>query len=109
MRPLAFEIEASGTARSTLSRRLRGTRWDPFGRTAARRLDRYLVAWYEQTLERLRPLLDPGRIEAAASVAGLAAQIRGYEEIRAANAGQAVSQAERALSDLDEKEAAELA
>src|SRR5581483_12521426 len=27
-------------------RRLRGTRWDPFGRTAVRRLERELIGWY---------------------------------------------------------------
>jgi indolepyruvate ferredoxin oxidoreductase len=87
-------------------RRLRGTIWDPFGRTPARRLDRDLVGWYEQTLERLRPFLVVHRIEAAATIAGLAAGVRGYEQIRAANAWQAVAQAERALADLDEKDEA---
>jgi indolepyruvate ferredoxin oxidoreductase len=82
---------------------LRGTRLDPFGYTAARRLDRELADWYPRVLERIRAALGRMDLEQAAAIAGLAGAIRGYEELRAANARQVMAEVERAFAELDDK------
>ena len=84
-------------------RRLRGTRFDPFGRTAARRLDRALVAWYLGVLERIESAIDAGLVEEAVGIAGMAGEIRGYEDIRARAADRVMARVEEAFADLDDK------
>ena len=66
-------------------RRLRGTPFDPFGRTAVRRTERALIAEYRATVERLLAGLTPGNHELAVEIAGLPDLVRGYEEIKLGN------------------------
>jgi len=61
---------------------LRGTPFDPFGRTAHRRLERALVAEYEATLEELLAGLRPGNRALAAEIAALPEHIRGYDSVK---------------------------
>lgn len=68
---------------------LRGTRFDVFGRTKERRLERQLLAEYRDWLERLLPHLELADLETAVAVARLPESIRGFghvklESIRAA-------------------------
>ncbi|WP_019873875.1 indolepyruvate ferredoxin oxidoreductase family protein [Sporichthya polymorpha] len=67
------------------ARRLRGTRWDPFGRAEVRRVERELVAEYRTGIERLLSGLSPAALAAAVEIAGLPDEVRGYEEIKLAN------------------------
>jgi indolepyruvate ferredoxin oxidoreductase len=66
------------------ARRLRGTAFDPFGRTAERRAERALIVDYEATIERLLPRLTPANGEAALALASLADEIRGFGPVKAA-------------------------
>jgi indolepyruvate ferredoxin oxidoreductase len=67
-------------------RRLRGTRWDPFGRTRVRRLERELIGWYRGLLAELRAGLTEGNHGLAVEIASLPDRIRGYEDLKLSNA-----------------------
>lgn len=64
------------------ARRVRGTRWDPFGRTEVRRTERRVVAEYRTAVEELLGRLDPGNHHIAVQIVELPDQIRGYEDIK---------------------------
>ncbi|UCE31753.1 MAG: indolepyruvate ferredoxin oxidoreductase family protein, partial [Burkholderiales bacterium] len=65
---------------------LRDTPFDPFGRSAERRLERALIAEYESTVEALLAGLDTGTLETAVQIAALPETIRGFGPIRRRNA-----------------------
>ena len=65
-------------------RRLRGTPFDPFGRTRLRRQERELRDGYETMVTRLCDTLDPESHSQAVSIARLASTVRGYGEVKAA-------------------------
>lgn len=65
-----------------LGKRLRGTPFDPFGRSAERRLERALVAEYEAAIERVLHRLDAGRLDAAVAIAELPGHIRGFGPVK---------------------------
>ncbi|MEQ8701036.1 MAG: 2-oxoacid:acceptor oxidoreductase family protein, partial [Bauldia litoralis] len=75
------------TAMTVLSRLrpLRGTRFDPFGRTAERRRERRLIVDYEAIVDRLTGALAPHNLEAAIALAGLPDRVRGYGHIKEAS------------------------
>ena len=62
---------------------LRGTAFDPFGRTAERREERALIEEYRQAIAAMLPLLNPDNRAAAAAFARLPEQIRGYGHVKA--------------------------
>jgi len=64
---------------------LRGTAFDPFGRTAERRMERQLVEDYFATIERLLQKLDAGNVGLAAQIASIPDQIRGYGHVKEAH------------------------
>ena len=66
-------------------RRLRGTPFDPFGRTEVRRVERALVAEYREVIARLADGLTAGNHALAVEIAGLPDMVRGYEEIKLRN------------------------
>jgi indolepyruvate ferredoxin oxidoreductase len=80
-----------GGALGVLARlkRLRGTRLDPFRRSAERRLDRELIARYERTVDELLGALDRDNWETAVAAASVAQTIRGFGPVRMASAAQA--------------------
>jgi indolepyruvate ferredoxin oxidoreductase len=63
-------------------RRLRGTRFDPFGRTEVRRVERALITEYRDLVTRITAGLTPDNHALAIEIAGLPDMIRGYEEIK---------------------------
>jgi indolepyruvate ferredoxin oxidoreductase len=63
-------------------KRLRGTRFDPFGGHGDRRLERDLIARYDATIERLLARLDARRLDAAVEIAELPAQVRGFGPVK---------------------------
>jgi len=65
-------------------RGLRGTRFDPFSYTRERKLERQLIADYEQLLERLVAELDGPRLALATTLAALPESIRGFGPIKEA-------------------------
>jgi indolepyruvate ferredoxin oxidoreductase len=70
-------------------RGLRGTKLDPFGYTADRRLDREVLARYEAMLERVVAELDESRLDLAVELASLPHNIRGYGPIKTTAAARA--------------------
>ncbi len=66
-------------------RGLRGTPFDPFGRTAERRLERQLIADYEATVAELLATLDHDNHALAVEIASLPEKIRGYGHIKEHN------------------------
>lgn len=74
MMPL-FRVLAKG-------RRLRGTRFDPFGYTAERKTERRLIADYEMLIDRLLKRLSSANLPDAARIAGLVLEVRGYGHVK---------------------------
>jgi indolepyruvate ferredoxin oxidoreductase len=68
---------------------LRGTKLDPFGMSADRRLEREWLARYESLLDRISAELDDSRFELALALARLPEQVRGYGFIKSAAAARA--------------------
>ncbi len=64
---------------------LRGTAFDPFGRTAERRAERELVARYGAVLDEIAAGLSPANHAIAVELAGLPLEIRGFGHIKEAN------------------------
>jgi indolepyruvate ferredoxin oxidoreductase len=64
---------------------LRGTAFDPFGRTAERRMERALIDEYHQMIERLLPGLKKNNHRAAVEIARLPEQIRGFGHVKEAH------------------------
>ncbi|WP_095589813.1 indolepyruvate ferredoxin oxidoreductase family protein [Actibacterium ureilyticum] len=68
---------------------LRGTPFDPFGRTEERRMERALITQYEGDMTRILRDLTPDRLDPAVALAELPLQIRGFGPVKAANAARA--------------------
>jgi len=62
---------------------LRGTPFDVFGRTAERRMERALIAEYEQTVESLLRSLSRDNHALAVEIASLPETIRGFGHVKA--------------------------
>jgi indolepyruvate ferredoxin oxidoreductase len=62
---------------------LRGTAFDPFGRTEERRGERALIGEYRQCIEELLAKLNEGNRALAAEIARLPEEIRGYGHVKA--------------------------
>jgi indolepyruvate ferredoxin oxidoreductase len=69
---------------------LRGTPFDPFGRTAERKLERRLIGDYEADVERILAGLDATTHEAAIALASLPEQIRGFGHVKLKSIEEAV-------------------
>jgi indolepyruvate ferredoxin oxidoreductase len=67
------------------TRRLRGTRFDPFGRTEERKIERELIDDYRGLLHTVGAALTPERHQDAVELLELADQIRGFDDVKLAN------------------------
>ncbi len=81
---------------------LRGTAFDPFGRTAERRMERQLIADYRATIERLLPRLDAANMAAAVAIASVPDMIRGFGHVKAANVEKARAREAELLAQFDQ-------
>jgi indolepyruvate ferredoxin oxidoreductase len=63
-------------------RGLRGTAFDPFGRTAERRMERALIGEFEHLIEELLPALREDRLQDATELVELYMDIRGYGPVK---------------------------
>ncbi len=79
---------------------LRGTAWDPFGRTAERRAERRLIADYEATVEDILARLTPANHPTAVALAGVPEHIRGYGHVKDASLAEAKHAEARLLAEL---------
>jgi indolepyruvate ferredoxin oxidoreductase len=64
---------------------LRGTPFDPFGRTRVRRLERELITEYRAAMENLLPHLTEDTLADCVRIAALPDLVRGYEQIKIAS------------------------
>lgn len=64
-------------------RRVRGTVVDPFGYAGLRRRERAIIEQYIATIDLMAANLNGDNVEWAASVAGAAMDVRGYEDLKA--------------------------
>ena len=62
---------------------LRGTPFDPFGRTEERRTERALVAEYRESIEEVVRSLGPANLGLATEIARIPELIRGYGHVKA--------------------------
>ena len=77
------------------ARRLRGTALDVFGYLPERRMERALLARYEEDIGLIERTLSPASLEAAAALAAVPALIRGFGHVKRANAERAAGERER--------------
>ncbi len=77
---------------------LRGTVFDPFGRTAERRMERALITQYEADMAEVLPLLSPATEEAITALARLPLDIKGFGPVKAANEARAAKRREELLA-----------
>jgi indolepyruvate ferredoxin oxidoreductase len=68
---------------------LRGTAFDPFGRTRERRRERALIGEYKSVVQELLAALTPKTIALAAEIASIPEQIRGYGHVKERHLGVA--------------------
>ena len=80
---------------------LRGTAFDPFGRTEERRLERRLVADYEARIDELLAGLSADTLAVAVAIASVPASIRGYGHVKLASLAIAKARERELLSRFD--------
>lgn len=79
---------------------LRGTALDPFGRTAARRMERELIGWYCGLIEEVLQDLTAENYDLGVEIAQLPDEIRGYEQVKEAAVTTAKQRAKGLLQTL---------
>ncbi len=73
---------------------LRGTPFDPFGRTAERRMERALIKEYQRDIKALLKNWPTDHPDVACAIAELPLQIRGFGHVKQANAAAAAKRRE---------------
>ena len=86
---------------------LRGTRWDPFGYTSERRIERSLISDYERSVEHLMGRLSGSTYDAAVQLAGIPDMIRGFGPVKSASIERARARARELMDALQPTEFAE--
>ena len=77
---------------------VRGTPFDPFGRTAERRMERALIKEYEADMAEVLALMRPDTRDAAIALAALPQEIRGFGPVKETNARKAAKRREELLA-----------
>ena len=80
---------------------LRGTAFDPFGRSAERRMERALIDQFETDMRWLLPDVSPARLPLVRELAELPLTIRGFGPVKQANATRAALRRAEILAALD--------
>jgi indolepyruvate ferredoxin oxidoreductase len=80
-------------------KRLRGTRFDPFGYTRERRAERELAREYRETLTAILSKLNRGNLDRAVALASVPEEIRGYGHVKEAAMEKAAARREALLKD----------
>jgi len=79
---------------------LRGTRWDLFGLSAERRMERALIAQYEADMQSVLPKLTPATRDAVLELALLPLSIRGFGPVKDGNAQAAAKRRAELLAQI---------
>ena len=82
--------------------------FDPFGRTAERRMERALITQYEADLDAIG-LLQDDKLDAAVALAELPLQIKGFGPVKQANEAKAAKRREELLAVLRASDVAQAA
>ncbi|MEJ2255533.1 MAG: indolepyruvate ferredoxin oxidoreductase family protein [Woeseiaceae bacterium] len=82
-------------------KRLRGTAFDIFGRTAERRMERQLISEFEDTVDTVLAQLGSNNRDAAVRVIECFLEIRGYGPVKEAAVADAREKIDAALSNLE--------
>jgi indolepyruvate ferredoxin oxidoreductase len=77
---------------------VRGTPFDPFSRTAERKMERALIKQYEADMAEWAPKATPDTMDALVALAELPLQIRGFGPVKEANERKAAKRREEILS-----------
>lgn len=97
-RKVAISTKArAGVAALRAGKRLRGTRFDPFGRTKMRRTEAALPDEFRRSLAVVAQSIRPDQFDAAVAVATLPDGIRGYEDLKMRRIAEYRTQMEAAL------------
>jgi indolepyruvate ferredoxin oxidoreductase len=80
---------------------LRGTSFDPFGRTEERKMERKLVEDYFAVIDQRIANLKPAQIPQLSKLARLPEMIRGYGHIKDDNIAKAAAEKARLEADLE--------
>ncbi|MFT7597838.1 MAG: indolepyruvate ferredoxin oxidoreductase [Acidimicrobiales bacterium] len=80
------------------TKKVRGKKFDPFGRTEERRTERELIGEYRDLVAKLLAKLDAGNYEQAAEIAGLYDMVRGFDTVKMANVDRYRAQVSEALA-----------
>jgi indolepyruvate ferredoxin oxidoreductase len=83
------------------TKRLRGTRIDPFGQTAERKAERELIASYRAMIDAVVAKLTENNYSQAIAMASLADQVRGYDTVKMANIARYEPQLAKALAEFN--------
>ncbi|MFP4043788.1 MAG: indolepyruvate ferredoxin oxidoreductase family protein [Rhodosalinus sp.] len=87
-------------------KRLRGTWADPFGHTAERRMERALIAWYEDLMEHAAAEARPETVDRWARILEAAMEIRGYGPVKEEAAARVRAEIDGLLSEPEQARAA---
>lgn len=79
---------------------LRGTPFDPFGRTEERRMERALIKQYEKDMAEWLPKADANTMDALVALAELPLKIRGFGPVKLANMSKAEKEREELIAAL---------
>ena len=79
-------------------KRLRGSPFDPFGRTAERKMERALIKQFEADMKAVLPKLNAQTEDAIVALAELPLSIRGFGMVKEANERKAAKRREELLS-----------
>ena len=82
---------------------LRGTAFDPFGRTEERRMERRMVSDYFALVQDLASTLSSANAEVATQLAALPAEVKGYGHVKRASVEKAERRRDQLLAKLDRK------
>lgn len=82
-------------------RRLRGTPFDPFGRTAERRTERRLIADYTKMIDTLCAKLDRDTRDTVVALASFPEDVRGFGHVKARHLEKALARRDALLRELD--------
>jgi indolepyruvate ferredoxin oxidoreductase len=80
---------------------LRGSAFNPFGRSCERTQERELIADYERMLAHILDTLDASRLDAAVALANLPETIRGYGPVKERSIIQAQARQKELLAAFD--------
>jgi indolepyruvate ferredoxin oxidoreductase len=83
------------------ARRLRGGRFDPFGRAEERRMERALIDRFEARVDALLTLLAAGTLKTATEIAALPLAMRGFGHVKIGNVALARAREAELLHRID--------